>query len=223
MSHNDLSGMRFGRLLVQSFNSKIIGGTKWNCLCDCGNAVIVRSGELRKGKTKSCGCFRKEFISIAKRSHGYRRHPLYGVWNDIKNRCFNSNRKSYKNYGGRGITMCDEWRKNPKSFIDWCLSHGWMPGVEIDRENNDGNYEPSNCRFVTPIINANNKRNNVKVHYNGRFMGMRELSEISNGVPGKTILRRIRDFGWDIDKAVNTPLPEASRLREEAKNLSYMT
>ena len=93
--------------------------------------------------------------------HGYRArnntHPLYGVWGTMKTRCYNKNRKTYKYWGGKGIIVCKEWLNNPKAFIEWCLENGYKKGLQIDRENNDGNYEPSNCRFVTAIVNVQNK------------------------------------------------------------------
>jgi hypothetical protein len=156
----DLTKQRFGRLTVlyevYSNGDKRI---KWHCVCDCGNKVDVTSSHLRNGDSKSCGCYNLEKIT----KHGYSKnskdtHPIYRVWRDIKQRCYNKNNKGYKNYGGRGISMCEEWLNNPKEFIEWCLANGWKQGLEIDRINNDGNYEPVNCRFVTSRENNLNAR-----------------------------------------------------------------
>ena len=114
--------------------------------------------QLRSGDTRSCGCFWEEIVSEINTKHGYYKHPLYGIWNNVKSRCSNKNNKDYKDYGGRGITICDEWKGGPKSFIEWSENNGWKKGLYIDRKNNDGNYCPSNCRFVTSFINSQNTR-----------------------------------------------------------------
>lgn len=156
----DLTGQRFGKLVVQkrsSVNTKD-GRPQWICQCDCGHTTIVSGHNLREGITKSCGCGHKR-INL---KHGYlvdgKKDRLYRVWAGIKQRCSNPKNKSYNNYGGRGIKMCSEWRESYPRFREWAYQNGYAEGLQIDRINNDGNYEPSNCRFVSPTANAQNRR-----------------------------------------------------------------
>lgn len=125
------------------------------CRCDCGSVekeYMVQS--LKNGDTSSCGCLWKESIT----THNLTSHPIYKCWDAIKQRCGNKKHASYKNYGGRGIFICNEWKNNFQSFYNWAIKNGWSHGLEIDRENNNGNYEPSNCRFISSKANSRNRR-----------------------------------------------------------------
>jgi len=124
------------------------------CLCDCGNIRKVTLSHLRTGDTTSCGCYGLE----KQTKHGLRKHKLYGVWIGMKKRCQNKNEKCYKHYGGRGITVCKEWKTEFIIFYKWALKNGYQEGLEIDRINNSGNYEPKNCHFVTHAENCQNRR-----------------------------------------------------------------
>lgn len=132
------------------------------CKCDCGNKIEVMLYKLRNGHTTSCGCYHKEKVAKTnikiKTTHGLSSNPLYCVWLAIKNRCYNFNNKQYHNYGGRGIKVCKEWCDDVESFIKWCLRNGYKKGLEIDRIDNNGNYEPNNCRFIDKSGNQMNKR-----------------------------------------------------------------
>lgn len=168
----DLSGKRFGRLLVIERAEPIISSSgktvqMWRCKCDCGNETVVRHGCLQGGHTTSCGCYHKEKFGDINRTHNLsNKSHLYSVWKNMKDRCYREKCKSYKNYGGRGISVCDEWRNNYKAFYDWSIENGYKEeqtsgGVNIlsiDRIDVNGNYEPSNCRWVTPDVQAKNKR-----------------------------------------------------------------
>jgi hypothetical protein len=166
----DLSGLRFGRLVVsrdsgrRSFKSVI-----WECLCDCGNATFVLAGNLRRGRTTSCGCYHREITSLAKRTHGegHNRSDEYSVWSGIKQRCTNPQDSSYRNYGGRGITMCARWLISYESFLS---DIGRRPSKlhSIERAANNGNYEPGNCRWATAAEQARNQRRNLI--YKGRLV-----------------------------------------------------
>jgi hypothetical protein len=122
-------------------------------LCDCGKPTIVLPAKVKAGSTKSCGCLKYRI------KHGYSSHPLYPKYNGMRQRCCNPNSDAYKDYGGRGITICDEWLNNPESFFIWAEKNGGRKELQIDRIDNNGGYSPDNCRFVTCEINQQNKRN----------------------------------------------------------------
>lgn len=151
----DLTGQTFGRLTVIEFAGKDKhGAAKWRCYCACGNSPnqIVLGRALTVGCTKSCGCLVKELHT----KHGLRWHPLYRVWLGMKDRCYNVKKDRYPRYGGRGIIVCDRWKESLENFIE-DMYPTYTEGMQIDRINNDGNYEPTNCRWVTPKQNSMNK------------------------------------------------------------------
>lgn len=127
-------------------------------MCSCGNSKTVRMDAMKSGNTSSCGCWGNEQAAKARTKHGLYRHPLYTVWECMISRCEDIKGKNYKDYGGRGVNVCEDWRKNFKSFYDFSVSHGWRKGLQIDRINNDLGYSPDNCRFVTQIENVANVR-----------------------------------------------------------------
>jgi hypothetical protein len=154
----DIQGIRFGKLVVSSDTGERKGGhIVWLCKCDCGGESRALSGGLRRGYTKSCGCLRREVAANKATTHGMSEHPLYKVLHNMKQRCQNTKLLQFKDYGGRGISVCEEWQ-DPSAFFNWALANGWKRGLQIDRKDNDGNYEPVNCRFVTPKENSNNRR-----------------------------------------------------------------
>ena len=156
----DETGTKYGRLIVVSKAvSKFHKVSRWLCTCACGNEVIVTRSNLTSENTKSCGCLALESSkkngSVVK--HGLRSHPLYSVWNNMLERCNNPHHERYADWGGRGISVCDEWL-DVTTFVTWARASGYTEGLRLDRENNDGNYEPSNCRFLTTAENNQNQR-----------------------------------------------------------------
>lgn len=141
---------------------------------------------------------------LFKITHGLRNHPLYDVWGKIKARCYNIQSKDYTDYGGRGISVCTEWIDDFKAFYDWCIENGYQKGLEIDRRNNNGNYEPDSCRMVTRSQNMRNTRRNNNLTYNGETKCLSEWAEIY-GIKRFTLFGRINRMGWDIEKALTTP------------------
>jgi len=158
MRCENLIGKKFSRLFVKAYSCKKGKKHYWECQCDCGRSHIVESSNLKNGSVKSCGCFRIDQTIKANRKYGRENRSICNVFYNMKNRCYNSKSKHYKNYGGRGIKIYDKWLQNLNNFIDWCNKNGYEKGLEIDRIDNDGNYSPDNCRFVTHKKNNENVR-----------------------------------------------------------------
>ena len=192
---DDLTGRRFGRLIVVSRAENRKGLTFWNCTCDCGNHVTVRASHLKDGGTKSCGCLNNELCShIASTyrpglKHGGKGERLYRVWKNMRNRCNNPMAKKYRIYGGRGITVCDEW-DDYAAFRSWAIENGYQEGLQIDRIDNDGKYSPDNCRWVTNKVNSNNRGNNHILTVNGISHTLSEWSDIT-GINRSTLYARV--------------------------------
>lgn len=152
-------GDKFNKLTVlektdQRINRSII----YKCQCNCGNITYVKSTNLVKGYIKSCGCLQKEMASKYNKTHGLSNTKLFMVWQDMKKRCKNPNHHAYKDYGGREIKVCNEWLDDFMNFYNWAMANGYKEGLSIDRINNNGNYEPNNCRWVTMSIQCKNKQ-----------------------------------------------------------------
>lgn len=163
----DLTGQRFGRLLViREYGRTKDGKVTWLCRCDCGGEVVVISGDLRSERTKSCGCLSRELAVSLHRTHGCKHEPWYDTYNAMMERCGHfkgASELGLRLYRDRGIAVCELWRNSPMAFGDWLLAHGWRKGLQIDRIDNNQGYSPENCRVVTPKENSNNKRNTLRL------------------------------------------------------------
>lgn len=208
----DLTGQRFGRLLVIKRNGTKGNKSTWLCKCDCGNSTLVTGSNLKAGTTKSCGCYRREYTSNTKGKHYQTKTRLYQIWCGIKERCFLNNTKTYEDYGGRGITICPEWlgEHGFENFAKWAYSSGYderKNGEEcsIDRIDVNGNYEPSNCKWSNKKEQMNNMRKNFRVEYKGKVKTLAQWVEELN-LPYHTVYSRIKRWGWTVEKAFETPI-----------------
>ena len=203
----DLSGNRYGRLVVICRTDKKDTNNSrsyWECVCDCGNKTIVHRTNLVSGRTTSCGCLHREIAKDQATKHNCTGTRLYRIWDGLRNRCNNPKHPNYNNYGGRGISVCSEW-DDFENFSKWSMANGYRDDLTIDRVDNDGNYEPSNCRWATKKVQANNTRKTIKITYNGDTKTLSEWAEIV-GIRREYLWRRIYKRNWPIAKALTTPL-----------------
>lgn len=176
----DLTGKRYGRLIVTGLDYlEDRHTTWWKCECDCGNTVVVRRSSLISGNTSSCGCLCSELSRSRAKTHGLSKTPLYKTWIGMQQRCENPDVDSYERYGKRGISVCDEWECF-ENFRDWSFTHGYKPGLSIDRIDNDGDYSPDNCRWADSITQANNRSNNRYVTFGDSTHTIAEWARILN-------------------------------------------
>ncbi len=205
MKHiRDLRNQRFGRLVAinptdDRFNKYVI----WRCRCDCGNMIYVASKNLTSGATQSCGCLAKERSEERKKKNGVKSMRLYGVWSAMKGRCNNSNDYHYRDYGGRGITVCREWNDSFNAFKDWAIKNGYDENAPkgsctLDRIDNNGSYTPQNCRWVSMKVQGRNRRTTRFITVNGATHSIAEWSELT-GINLHTICKRI-NLGWKPEK-----------------------
>lgn len=203
----DLTGQKFNRLTVIEPARSKSGRYAWKCLCDCGNYTITVSAQLKNGNTKSCGCYKNDIARERFTKHGFSKTKLFSVYQGMQSRCNNIKNNMYKHYGGRGISVCDEWSGENGfiNFYNWSMSNGYKEGLQIDRINNEGNYCPKNCRWVTCRENLMNKSNTLFYEYKGEKMTLQEWATKS-GISYKRLRARIKECGWDFEKAIVTPI-----------------
>ena len=196
LEEKDYIGLKYGRLTIISFKERIGSKIYCDCICDCGNSKVALLDDMKRGVTSSCGCLYRETVRIVNIKHGKSHTRLYRIWDGIKNRCYRPSCGSYKNYGGRGITMCEEWKNDFMAFCEWAMKSGYDEYAKrgdctIERRDRDGNYEPSNCKWISAKEQGANKRNNVVVEYNGEAHILTEWARIL-GIKAATLRMRYR-------------------------------
>lgn len=206
MKFIDLTGKKFGRLMVLKLAGKSKPGAyKWSCICDCGASAVILGSLLRDGCTKSCGCLLKELTGLRFRKHGHAkqvRGSEYNTWLLLRNRCLNPKHKRYKDYGGRGITVCERW----SSFENFLSDMGERPSKDytLDRIDNNKGYSPDNCRWATRIQQGSNTRRNRILTHNGTSLTVADWSR-RLGIPSGVIYSRLFN-NWDISRALSPKL-----------------
>lgn len=173
----DLTGKRFGRLVVVDRAGTVNRKATWNCKCDCGNVLVVHTTHLKSGNTKSCGCLRLDSNTAKNTTHGMRNTRIYYVWCAMKKRCTNKKDPQFNLYGGRGIKVCREWMAF-EGFYSWAVSSGYRSGLTIDRIDVNGDYCPENCRWATTEEQNNNKQNSVYFTYGGETNTLGQWAKI---------------------------------------------
>jgi hypothetical protein len=215
----DISGKRFGRLVVMNVKEKTkSGGYLWNCQCDCGNIIKSCFWNLKKGKTKSCGCFKRDNIVNFNFKHGNCYTRIYRIWAGMKDRCNNPKNDNYHNYGGRGITICENWENHFDNFYNWSISNGYEDNLSIERIDVNGNYCPQNCKWATIKEQNNNTRRSILITYNGETKTLKEWSCCLNLSYG-TIYSRYKN-GYTVEEIFNIPV-RPKKLFIEYENKVY--
>lgn len=200
----DMTGVTVGRLLVLRRGDNQKDRTTWVCQCECGTVKTIHAGALRSGVQVSCGCYHRERLGNITRTHGMSQTSLYKTYYAMLARCYNPKHPSFPDYGARGIGVCQEWRDDKASFFKWALQNGYDPELSIDREKNDIGYEPSNCRWTTMKVQANNTRGNRPITINGVKKNLTAWSA-ETGVSLRTFYERL-GRGRDEVKAISHPL-----------------
>lgn len=210
---NDITGKKFGKLTaIKRVGKSKRGRYLWLCKCECGGEKVVEHSDLVTGNTKTCGCV------ITNTSHGMSRSKLYKKWTDIKMRCYNPQNRNFKNYGERGIKMCEKWKNDFSSFAIWAMQNGYDDSAPrgkytIDRIDVNGDYTPENCRLVNIQTQERNKRNTFYAEYHGFQIPIAELCAELN-IPSQTVYNRIVR-GWTFEMAVTTHIKYRSEQRKK--------
>lgn len=205
----DLTGMKFGEWTVlEKIGSNKNQKIEWKCRCSCGNAGVITTSQLISGKSKCCKDCAYKIVGNKNRKHGMSEDRIYKIYTGMKIRCYDENIEHFDKYGGRGIKICDEWLgdKGFENFYKWAMANGYKEGLTIDRINVNGNYEPSNCRWVAKKEQANNRRTNVFITVDGVKMTTAQAAE-KYGVKYETLRSRIKS-GYSPDIAVRKGLWE---------------
>lgn len=205
----DLSGQKFGKLTAVKSVGIRSRSILWECQCECGKTKLVTCTRLRSGTAKSCGC--ESLASHRHRTHGCTGTATYRAWTNIKKRCYNPKWPAWHRYGGRGISMCERWNNSYAAFL---ADMGECPkGLGIDRTDNDGNYEPGNCEWVTQSRNCRNRNNSGFLTFNGQRKSAMDWAE-EVGISSKNITRRIV-WGWSVERALTEPVKKRKAYKDD--------
>lgn len=204
MKRANITGKIFGRLKALSFEYVKNKNSYWKCICECGKVVIVSYANLMRGTTKSCGCLNKELTLKRNLIHGKTNTRLYRIWGNMRTRCYNNKTINFHLYGGKGVNVCEEWKNNFLNFYNWALSNGYKDNLTIDRIDGNGNYEPSNCRWVTRMQQSRNICNNRLIKLKGEIHCLSEWVEKLNLT--QSALRYRINQKWSEERILNTPL-----------------
>lgn len=197
----DITGKKYNRLtVIKRLENTDSGAARWLCKCDCGNETIVRGCNLKNGAVKSCGCL---LHKPKPTKHGMCKTELYARWAAMKSRCSSKNKRTYKDYAGRGITVCEEWLAF-EPFVKWALSNGYKKGLTLERINNDLGYSPANCKWITLGEQANNRRSSRLFTYNGKTMTLVQWCKEFD-VDYRLAHNRINKLTWDFERAITEP------------------
>lgn len=201
----DMTGQRYGRLVAKERAGSVRSGAAWIFVCDCGRETRASTRDVRSGNTSSCGCLLNERRAVAGKKnvrHGMSRTPTYEAWFNLHKRCNDPKHKSFDAYGGRGIRVCERWKRFDEFLLDMGVR---PPGMTIDRRDNNGHYEPSNCRWATPSEQARNRRSNTSIEAFGCVKTLVEWGEDARcSVSTDVVSHRIR-AGWPTEKAISFP------------------
>lgn len=201
----ELIGERFGRLIVLDIcNYRKHGHIMVHCVCDCGKEKDVAISDLQRGAIKSCGCYRREYVTRKNTTHGKSKTRLYSIWCDMHRRCENPKNKRYNQYGGRNIRVCDEW-KDFLSFYEWAINNGYDDNLSIDRINVDEGYSPQNCRWANMIEQQNNTTRNRVIVFDGQALTQAEWAR-KTGIPQSVIKDRLTKLHWSVERTLTTPI-----------------
>lgn len=202
-------GSKFGRWTVLSdAGTNKTGHRKYRCRCDCGQERTVMKSGLLRGSSQSCGCLRNEFHSKRKKTHGLSKHRLFPTWDAMMQRCYNEACHAFADYGGRGVKVCERWHDVTLFVAD--NEHLALPGLTLDRKDNDGSYTPGNVRWATRTEQSLNRRSNVVVTYAGRSQTIFEWARELN-MPPRTLWSRLRVNDWSVADALTTPVNKTNR------------
>lgn len=215
----DLTGKRFGRLTVirRHYRNDNSNKVVWECQCDCGNTCLVSQPNLGRG-TYSCGCLNHESRVAVNTKHGMRYSRIYYIWTSMIQRCYNPKAGSYRLYGAKGVTVCDEWRRDAASFFAWAADNGYSDDLSIDRLDNSKGYSPDNCRWVTMKTQQNNRSTNKLLTHDGKTLTLSQWAETIGLNPRSLESRLVR--GWPTEKALSTPLLKHYRSRPAKREVS---
>lgn len=205
----DLTGRKFGRLSVTAYAGKRGHNHAWLCTCDCGASITALGSNLTRANTSSCGCLHREVTGNAHRTHGRTRTTEYNIHQSMLARCYDTGAISYPNYGGRGITVCERWRRGDdvrSGFECFLADMGDRPSRRhsVERSRNDGSYEPENCYWATKKEQSRNTRRNRRVVFRGKEMILEDAVRLS-GLKHSTVTMRLH-YGWSADEALTIPL-----------------